>query len=292
MAMRKQTVVAALMALGTMVGTAKADLIAYEGFTQGSALGTWGLGGVDLAGLGGGSGFAANWTASVGNWDNVREATDRPVGGSYPLTSTLTASSTSLQYGGINASLTLANRALSSPISLGSGNDYYLSYFVTHFNNGNGLAQVGLTDSTSGNGVLIGYTHGDNYAMNIMGNTVTSASTLAADGTPAFVTASIHTSSDGTNQVTMNVYTGSTPSAIDSPSATFTQTFTSSATLDTLTLNLASGWDAFVHDDPRLADIRIGTTSADVTGVVPEPASLALMGLGALSLLSRRRRHA
>jgi hypothetical protein len=40
-----------------------------------------------------------------------------------------------------------------------------------------------------------------------------------------------------------------------------------------------------------VADVRIGTTFADVTpfNAIPEPASLALLGLGALAFLRRRR---
>jgi hypothetical protein len=69
-------------------------------------------------------------------------------------------------------------------------------------------------------------------------------------------------------------------------------TLTSNGTTETLTLRLQSGSFLYTVGSSNDSSVSFGGTIIATRTIVPEPASLAVLGLGGLSLLARRRRRA
>ena len=81
-------------------------------------------------------------------------------------------------------------------------------------------------------------------------------------------------------------------SAFSLNQAVTASTLTSDGTTETLTLRLQSGLFPYTIVNTNDSSVSFGGTIIATRAIVPEPASLAVLGLSGLSLLARRRRGA
>lgn len=117
----------------------------------------------------------------------------------------------------------------------------------------------------------------NNWGVGTQGDTVDVESSVAIGADPVFLSYEVNLSTHlGTMYV--NNVAAVTNYSLDSATTFFT-------TLDVLKIEAGSGANQRVAVD----ELRIGATKADVQ-LVPEPATMAALGLGALALIRRRRK--
>lgn len=278
----------AAVAVSTLVGSANASAIVYEPFAQTS--------GGNLNNTAAGTGLSGNWSANG-----------------------LTINSGSLSYGSLPTSGNQVfdsapgggdQASVSTGTSLGNattgllsdGSTLWFSFLVNAGTGSNdkqeftiGTDGIGsmfsgiLANSGSGFGVRI--EKGQIYAASFSGGAITKAKTNGGLGgsTTQLIVGEFISGATGSDADTLNLYT---PSSSDL-SSMGSVVSTVSAALDqgsfsTLAFGFRGGGGSA---SASLDEIRVGGSYADVSAV-PEPASLALMGLGGLLLVARRRRLA
>lgn len=287
-----QTVTALLLILPTATHAA----VIYEGFNYPEP-GTADNSG--LSGLNGGSGWSAAWGANNNGF--------------------LTNPSSTLSYGNLATSQGLVdddntgtNQAYARSSSLtgldpdADGERWFSmilrvdSLTSTPTANARTMA-AGLADATSGTeignsaGVTItGNSAGDGYTWGASLGTNTGTQTaLASTGTFFFVGKYSLVGAGGSNDM-MEIWLN--------PTALGTGTLTSGSSADgysSFTANKEIGASDFLFNATggnsgnsftgALDEIRLGDTYAEVTPVVPEPSSMALVAIGGLMLMARRR---
>jgi len=263
--------VAAFSVAGLLATSSQAALLAYDGFnyTSGSQLTTVGA-------LNGGTGWGGGWVQT----------------GQRPMAVT-TGGYTYLNLPSVGNGATPTNndrpgarRALATPITSGT---VYVSALVApggyHENWYNSYVFLADDDeSYSGSfGVDAVSDSGGLWTPQIWGagtnpNTLALASTNVANGTVNLMVAKINLDLD-----TIHVFVNPTVGAAE-PLATIDAAFTGPSISHV-------GFYSSTRSSVPWDEIRIGQTFADVTPMIPEPASLGLLGLGGLAMLRRRRSH-
>jgi len=155
--------------------------------------------------------------------------------------------------------------ALGSSIATDVDSEYYFSFLLR-------------TSSTGSPDFSLGLYTGDGSTGLTLGNAGTSVSTTY------FVIGKFTTVASGADRFDYSLLTG-TDALPSSEPVTWDQTRTSNPGSDYEAFRLRTRTSGNTTD---IDEVRFGTSFADVT-VVPEPSSLALLGLGSLLLLRRRR---
>jgi hypothetical protein len=285
----------AVVAAAALTAPADADLFFYEDFTGLTA------GGAGLNGQGG-------WTSPGG--DMQVQNTTFTDGSSGSWNGTITGSTTSggnfitPATGGAHA---FADIALDSFVtnSFAAGTTTWLSYVEYNGNGGNvGLQNlaIGAAPLTgdggvemAGEGIGVGTTNNNTpratyWQPNALGDDENADATSSiSSGRPIFVVAKIQWSDTGNDTITVKRFAFSIPGGLNEAAWNAEAgVSTNSADLDQSTfdtLSIASRYAWF--DEIRIAnDFDSAVTG---TTVVPEPGTLALMGLGGLCLARRRR---
>jgi hypothetical protein len=262
-------------------GAARAALIAYEGFDYAEPAGT------SVGALNGGTGWEEAYPAPSGT------VALQP-GLSFPG---ITTSGQSMEFGA-NANLTSNGRNWGAAVTT---QDYWYSFLMNPTTDGSGAVSRGTF------GVLQNGTGGDNQngfgiRYDVSGTTLTvnAQSRVQAPGTNIefpngfgdtyFVLGKLTVDMAGDTKNDIWVYSSSqslpaSEAAAGAPMSTVTGV--------TGTVFPALYGRAFSNSQPtRFDEIRVGETFASVTGVIPEPTSVALLMLGFVGLSYRRVRRA
>lgn len=288
------TLSAAAIAAAALAVSAQAELIVYEGFDYTAA--------ADVAGQNGGTGFAAAWSGS--------DSFDVSSGLSFGSLQVTGGSSARVNRAGnaaisrtVSASAVTALTADDSTMwfsVLMDPTDDTLELSVAGFPlNTHGTLIFGDTALTGGSGTApapIGaggdafgvsfdgidgdFANTEIQAVSYVGGVISTDGTLVVGDNISFIVGQIDFAADGTDD-TLTLYNVTDPSA---PLPTAFATL--SADFDQSTFNVVSIGDA---QTSIFDEIRFGTSLADVTPV-PEPGSLALLGLGGLAMVRRRRK--
>ena len=280
--MRASSLLLPALLLSTPLACATLTIYEPFGYTPGGT----------LANQNGGTGFSGAWPAGATN--HTLSAANTSL--SYPTASPLTGQGAHLSIGtttgGITASRGLAAGAQVNLATAGVG--LYASALIS-------IGEIGQTTSVQfSNGSNIRFSYGINAAGNFFssvdpgaGGQVATINTVAAINTTYLVVAYIRTNTGPGNppndEVFVNFYApGDTIVAPGSDTAWQARASGNSG-LNLDVMRIAAN-NPSATTTLRMDEIRVGTTFQDVTGVVPEPGTVALSGLAlALGLVRRRR---
>jgi hypothetical protein len=274
--MKKQLYPAALLLSALLPVGAQAQLIAYEGFTQGT-------GNPALAGYSGTSeiGLSGTWSSLGGQSMTIRDGS----GGQWgtPQPNWPVAEHTAWW-------LTQATRSMSSTLNFTTDGTYYLSYLVQSDQSNNG-SQVGFVNTAGTQELMagLGYSGASDKGVTAYYGSLGGSVQQNGNGTDVagwsgmnqYQVVAEFTRASGDLSVTLNYYLGAYGGTLESTRTVDLGLVSDS--FNTLTFK-ADGW-------VNMDEIRIGTTLADVTPV-PEPSVAALGGLGILLLMEIQRRFA
>ena len=263
-------VVAAVLALAG--SPAWASLLAYEGFdyTAGSA----------VSGLNGGSGWQSAWSASVGGGTNGSQTVTNPTLSEDGITGI--GNRMVLAATGANVSSN-ANRTIFS--STKDSGTYWLSVMASNDGgNSTSFGYVQLNDSNSNVPVRIGYSGGASAGTWYVASPVTSSSAKSDTGISA-TAALLVLKLDLTNKEA-NLWVNPTSAASPADATLALSTTSSYVRFDRMSIRVSSSSSNTTTGS--FDEIRLGQSYADV---VPEPASLVLIGLAGVMLLPRRRQQ-
>jgi hypothetical protein len=256
--------------------------------------------GTMLNGQNGGSGWLGPWF-QTGTSPSITLATDAaslnyPATFQSPLT-TPESFGTRISTGGI-ASNASSSRLISNTTSLAvDGNVLYASALIRkNVDNGGGVNNDNIllefTDAAGNRRFGLGIEGtGDKPWLNANGSTTPPTGPAVTPGETYFIVAKILSSASGTDQAFLKVYGtgyGSEVSATEPTVWDATLTQTTGAILDRVRVRIDPGNTAALPGE--VDDIRVATDWATVVNGIPEPSSLALLSLGALAGLRRRRR--
>lgn len=255
-----------IMAMLSVGGTSHAALLAYDGFDYSGAA---------IDGQNGGFGFASGWSDGDADFEHLSNDGVSLMTGAYPL---VPVGSRIAGRGGE------VYRDLAAPIDMNLEQTIYTSFLVRRDSTATSSQNIQMSFSTN-SGILrhrVAMANGTQFFTDTVtgakfGGTITSGETY-------LVVSKLVTHASGTpDESYIKVY-----GAGDLADLTEPVVWTASDTGDTLSsltrIHITLGGNA---DFTGMVDeIRVGTTWQDV--VVPEPASLCLMGLAATALMRRR----
>ncbi len=257
-------------AIVLMAGIVNGGLIAYEGFEGGAA-------GADVDATGSGTGWAtATWSKTT---TTAAAFVYEDPGLVHKTLAVTGLSATFLGNGGGTARY---NRGLTSAITLDTaGDEVWMSYILD------------MKETFAGRGFGIELTNAGTSVV-AMGKGVNKSSGIAtaftsADwqnvGNPSGVKLlMLKLAYDGTDTTATMYIDGSATDPLGSASAVGSLILTGAMTIDGVNLY---GYHSSTLDN-TLDEIRLGDTKADVIPV-PEPATLLLLGIGAVAACRRRR---
>ena len=299
--------IAAIAAITLVGNSASSAVLVYEGFQYGTAADLTRTDNDSLQGQADGSGGDIDATNLGGTWNDVQNST----------TGELYLANGSLAFGDLpslgnhvrsdtNANSDIFTRSITT--SLSGSSELWFSFVANKLQNNFSAAEGGLVIgnqvvnnsrvlSDNGTSGLSGFgiaptTAGDNwtaYAWNGSGQTVGDAVLgVATNGTETNLLVgkiSYNTGAGGTDEYAIYQYVlnaGSVTGGSLNQIGSTIEIDVTEGDLDTLSLTrqVNTAYD----------EIRIGESLDDVIGVVPEPSTTALLGLGGLALILRRRK--
>ncbi|MEJ6571008.1 MAG: PEP-CTERM sorting domain-containing protein [Akkermansiaceae bacterium] len=274
-----KTTKACILAIAGSVASSQASIIAYEGFDTASANGT------DATAVGvTGSGFSG--------YGNTNFRMDIEDGLSYADSSGNTLVVTGKSAGKDASVGGTQNLQLTLTSTIVNTGTIYMSFLVnttagTSWGLATGLSTAEVGDSASPSTIAASLrSTSSNFGIYGAGNDIDIRT--GPDSTPAGLSTIFFVAELNMTTEIMTGYIN--PTDLNDVSGTAVSTMTDTAT----------GWGDMTHFVHSLGadytgtvdEIRIGTTMADVTPftAVPEPSSTALLGLGGIALLLRRRK--
>jgi len=281
----KRALMIGVASAGLLAGTAQADVVETFDYTGGSVVGN----------------TAATGTGLTGNWgnfwfsNNVSGSSDALfASGSLtaPTGYGFTPTNNRLAYDPADANNNAAafvELATAEKLDLSANGTYYVSFLIRAFNNGSTRAEINFQTDTGTTVFSIGETGGGTGQLNLNGTASADAmdtGSANAIGTDNLVVLRIGANAAGNDTLDASFWTSGVDTVSSEPI-----TWDVSTSIDSA--SLISGMDirfedGFANLDVSFDEIRIGDSFFAVTGV-PEPGSGALMGLGGLLLMSRRR---
>ncbi|MDA8376383.1 MAG: PEP-CTERM sorting domain-containing protein [Planctomycetia bacterium] len=259
----------AMLASGLAAQSARASLLVYEPFnyTSGSTL----------------NGQTATGTGLTGTWGGSNTGTISA--GSLSEGNLATADNSYLSGGGNNTISFVSN------ITATTGNPVWGSFLLNTpsnvASNYGGLVLEPAAPTSSAPAPFIGISNSGHFLVQKYGssdNTVLGTA-ASANTTYLLVFEDIANATSG-GPDTLNLWVNPTAGAANPPATPDVSNTYSTSPIGAISgIDLANG-GGFSYDE-----VRIGTTYADVTPAVPEPATLGLVAIGAMGLLLLKRRR-
>ena len=263
----------AMLASGLAAQSARASRLVYEPFnyTSGSVLKGQTATGTGLTGTWSGSNYTVSaGSLSEGNLATADNSVTMPAnGGFYTVAASLASSVTATSGNPVWASFLLQTPSVASGGF--SGTSYGGLNLVS---TGNPFFGISYSSGTSGQQFVVQKEGGGGP------NGFASSPVPAAGSTYLLVMEDIVNSS---GPDTLNLWVNPTAGAASPP-------VTPDATVG-LTVGSITGIQLVTSGNYSFDEVRIGTTYADVTPAVPEPATLGLVAIGAIGLLLLKRRR-
>ena len=274
-----------------VVGTSNAAVI-YEGFDYEVG---------NLSGQDGGTGFAGAWAATKKNpqvdldskdWGSLPTTGNHARGGTWsavirPIGSTL--ADAGLMANGATLWFSVVfdldgQNYTNADLNLALGTDQFISDVYGDRQNLDGATAEGI-GTTHYRGTIQGVYWQDNDADNVAERTTeNSTRTLSAanNDNRVLIVGRIEWGADNNAAETLTLYAPDTDLNLGTPILdSWTTAALDQSQFDSLALQF--------KDTPAMDEIRFGATYADVAPLVPEPATMALVGIGGLLAMRRRR---
>ena len=301
MSVSKIALLSALGGFTLAASSAFAAPVIEESFDYGSSLSS----GNNIAGANGGTGFSGAWANTRNSPDfetpgntagdlavaggklkgNAWSGVARPLDGSLAGAGLLNDGAT-LWFSAI-FDLTGANASNADlNLALTNASKFHSSAFGNR-ENLEGTASEGIGITHSGGFIqAVAWKDNDGAADTVAERTESANSSLrlAGTGNPTvgLIVGKIEWGADANADETITLYNPDASLNLGTP-------ILAATTFDAMNQSSFNNLALQFKDTPRMDEIRFGATSADVLPAVPEPGSLALLGLGGL-LIARRRR--